>query len=357
MEYLNQFYNLKYKEMTFEEFTSTISATEYFDYSHIMEIPESSLLFAKLLNNEQWNFICKEKYAIALCCCIEDKVHIIFSSNCYKVNNVLESTKIEDGCIIENPNKIKKVYINPPRNTNGEMYFSDTPYELGTIIIASEFLYQKTPVHSEQKHKSKEIDLKDNFERVIDLRRNTCAQVSVDDKPFYIFEHEFKYLVLQNNAYYFTNDLVELIDAIKVLFININGFEIDYASFISNEFFYYTTKDFDANFKTHTKCGIISITKGEIVKSNRYSRVSHFLESKYFIVNLKDSNENYKRNEGLLDINGNELLPPIYNEIRIIAENDNRFKIWMKKEDKGDEWFIYDQDANKIRKAIEKDFL
>jgi hypothetical protein len=343
--------------MTFEEFANTISRTEYFDYSHIMEIPESSLSYAKLLNNEQWNYICKEKYAIALCCCIEDKVHIIFSGNCYKVTDVLESTKVEQSCIIENLNNIKKVYITSPRNINGEIYFSDEPHELGRIKLVSEFLYQKTPVYSEQRQKSKDIDLKDNFERVFDLRRNTCAQVSVDDKPFNVFEHEFKFLVLQNNAYFFTNDLIQLVDASKVLSININKFEIDYATFISNEFFYYTALEFDANFKNYTKCGLISTSKGEIVKSNRYSSISHFIESKYFIVNLKDKNEKYKVNDGLIDINGNELLPALYYEIIIIPDNDNKLTIWLKKEEKNNEWLIYDQDSNKIRKATENDFL
>jgi uncharacterized protein (DUF2344 family) len=62
-------------------------------------------------------------------------------------------------------------------------------------------------------------------------------------------------------------------------------------------------------------------------------------------------------NDGLIDINGNELLPALYYEIIIIPDNDNKLTIWLKKEEKNNEWLIYDQDSNKIRKATENDFL
>lgn len=344
--------------MTFEEFSATISPTEFFGYTHIMEIPESSLSFAKMLNNEQWNTILEKNFAIGLCCCIENMVHIIFSNNCYKVTEVLKSTIVENGIIIENRENIKQIYIKAPRNITNEIHFSDNPYDIGTIELISEH-FKKNSTIPEPKFKSieKPLRLEDNFDHVINLRKATCAQVSVDEKLWHVFEHEFQYLVLKNSIYYFTPDLVKLVEASQVLPFNFNGLDISNASFISNELFYYTTFEIFENYKNDTRCGLISVTKGEILKCDRYSTVSGFYAGEYFIVSLKYFTGGFQIKTGLIDINGNELLPPIYQEIILITEEDNKIKIWVKKERAGDEWFIYEQDSNKLRIAQEIDFL
>lgn len=344
--------------MIFKEFIDTISDYEYFSYTHIMEIPESSFEYSKTLNNEQWNLIYREKQSIALCCCIENNVHIIFSNDCFKVENILESTKVDNGCIIENRDNIKQVYINAPRNISNEINFSENPHEFGTIELASELFKQNITIPEPNfKTIEKPFRLEDNFEDVIDLRKATCAQVSVDEKLWYVFEHEFKYLVLQKSKYYFTPDLVKLVEASQILPYNLDEINIYHASFISNELFYYTTLEIFENHKNDTRCGLISVTKGEILKGDRYSSVQRFCGGKYFIVDLKYLTDGYHIKTGLIDINGNELLPPIYNDIKLITKEDNKFEIWLKKEKTDDEWFIYEQDSNNIRKAEEIDFL
>ena len=71
-----------------------------------------------------------------------------------------------------------------------------------------------------------------------------------------------------------------------------------------------------------------------------------FCGGKYFIVDLKYLTDGYQIRTGLIDINGNELLPPIYNEIRLITQEDNKFKFCVKKDKTDDEGFIYEQDSN-----------
>ena len=328
--------------MIFKEFIDTISDYEYFLYTHIMEIPESSFEFSKTLNNEQWNLIYREKKAIALYCCIQNMAHIVFSNDSFKVKNIFETTKVDNGCIIENRDIIKQVYINAPRNISNEIKFSENPHEFGTIELASELFKQNITIPEPNfKTIEKPFRLEDNFENVIDLREASCGQVSVDEKAWHIFEHEFKYLVSQNSIYYFTPDLVKLVEASQVLPYNLNEIDIYHASFISNELFYYTTLEIFENHKNDTRCGLISVTKGEILKGDRYSSVKRFCGGKYFIVDLKYLTDGYHIKTGLIDINGNELLPPIYNEIRLITQEDNKFKFCVKK-DKTDDEFIYE---------------
>jgi len=345
--------------MVFKEFTDTISDCEYFLYTHIMEIPESSFEYSKTLNNEQWNLIYREKQAIALYCCIQNMAHIIFSNDCFKVKNIFETTIIESGYLIENLKNIKEILISSPRNVRNQIEYSNNPFEMGQIeIIYNSFINEKIKLNSEDEFNKKTIILEDKYDFVINLWKEHCGLVMLDNKKWEVYKYRYQYFIQHNNKYFFSTDLIKLIDADLILGTNLNEINIDSASFLNEAFFYYTTRD---NYTIiDTKCGLINILNGVIITNNSYYGICDFYKNTFFKVstkNLDSSKYSYGFSYGLIGINGEELLQPIYSEIRLVTHKDNRFNIWLKKEKSDDEWFIYEQDSNKLRIAEEIDFL
>jgi hypothetical protein len=344
--------------MRFKEFLDTISDYEYFSYTHIMEIPELSLAYAKTLNNEQWNLIYREKQSIALCCCIENKVHIIFSNDCYQLVNIAESTKVESGCLIENLYNFKKIIISAPQNFKNKIEYSNNLFEMGQIEIIYDTL------NNEKIKFNSEVDLNNNrledkYDSVINLWNKHCGLVMLDNKTWEVFKYKYQYFIRYNDKYFFSTDLLTLYDAASILNINLNEKNIDSASFISEDFFYYTTRVNYTNYDD-IKCGLINILNGVIITCNSYYGICNFYKNKYFKVSIKNSNNSkypYGFSYGLIDINGEELLQPIYFDIRLVVRKDNTFNIWLKEEKGSEDWLIYEQLSNKIRKAEEIDFL
>lgn len=365
--------------MTFEYFIETISPYEYFPYTHIMEIPESSLEFAKALNHEQWNSIYSQRVAIALCCKINSNINILFSNDCYQGNIFPESAIIENGCMLVDLNQISKVLSLAPRNQKGEIHFSDAPSIFGQIRIipqkivenkkdvelnAGLFKSPKTQIETNDNDSSKSDDgrvenSKNTFDWVINLREKHCGQVTVqetkDKKLFKVFDHEYKYLIKNDGKYYFSINLETLIDARVLLGIDLNEKRIDSASFISNDLFYYTTRSTFTDY-SDCRCGLISISGGEIINNNRYTDVSLYVGGYYFIVNYYDESNGLKIKSGLVDINGEELLPTNFNEIRPVFQKDNSFKFWIQKEKMDAYWMIFEQKTRKIRDATEEEY-
>jgi hypothetical protein len=342
--------------MTFKEFIETVSTYECFSYTHIMEIPKSSLAFAKKLNNEQWNTILQQRGAIALCCKIDNDINILFSSDCYKDNIFPETSIIDNGSIVIDKNKIAEIIISAPRNEKGEIQFSNTPSEFGLIeIISPNIIKDKKEVGPNIRIKEKAKNLEEKFDFVINLREKHCGQVSVDNNLWQVFEHEYIYLIQHNEKYYFSSDLNNLIDAEVVLAIDLNEKNIYSASFISNDLFYYSTRETYTNY-SDCRCGLISISRGQILNSNRYYGVVHYVGGNYFIVNSFYENNRLMIKNGLIDINGEELLPPIYYEIRSVIQKDKSIKFWIKKEKIDNDWMIFEQDKKNIRMAKENDY-
>jgi hypothetical protein len=186
--------------MTFKEFIQTVSTYECFSYTHIMEIPESSLAFAKTLSNDQWNTIYEQRAAIALCCKFDNDIIFLFSSNCYKNNVFPESSIVVDGRIVIDKNKIEEIIISAPRNIKGEIQFSITPCEFGQIkIISPNIIKDKKELGSNIRITEKAINLEDKFDFVINLRGKHCGQVTVENNLWQAFEHEYKYLIEHSN--------------------------------------------------------------------------------------------------------------------------------------------------------------
>jgi hypothetical protein len=339
--------------MTFKEFIETISNYEYFPYSHIMEIPESSLAFAKTLSNDQWDTIYEQKVAIALCCKIKNDIIILFSSDCFKDNIRTESSIKDKGSIVIDKDEIGKIQISAPRNKRGEIKFSDTPIKFGQIEIISPDI-KKVKKQLEPKINRKE-NLEDNFDFVINLRGQLCGHVSVDNKIFQIFEHFYKYLIRHNYRYFFSSDLINLIDAKDVLGIELNEKNITGASFISDDIFYYNTRETFTDY-SDSRCGLISISKGEIINNNRYTSVDHFVGGNHFIVNFFENSNGLQIYHGLIDINGKELLPPIYDKIMPVIEKDKPIIFRIKKERKDNDFYIFEQDSSNLRIATDNDF-
>jgi hypothetical protein len=342
--------------MTFKEFIQTISTYEYFDYTHIMEIPKSSLAFAKTLTIEQWNEIYQQRVAIALCCIIDNDINILFSTDCYKNNIFSESLIIDNGSVVIDKNKIDKIIISAPRNKNGEIQFSNTPSEFGQIeIISPNILKDKKEVVPNIRIQEIAENLEDKFDFVIDLRRKHCGQVTVDNNLWQVFNHEYRYLIEHSKKHYFSSDLSKIIDAESILGVDLSGKNIDSASFISNDIFYYKTRETYTNY-SDIRCGLISISRGEIINNNRYSNVVKYVGGNYFVVDLYEENNGLKIKYGLININGVELLPPIYAEIRAVFQKDKSIKFWVKKEMNNNDWLIFEQDSKNIRMAKKNDY-
>lgn len=342
--------------MIFKDFIQTVSNYECFSYTHIMEIPKTSLAFAKTLNNEQWNAIYQQREAIALCCKIDNDINILFSNDCYRENIFPESSIIEIGSIVIDKNKITEIRISAPRNKNGEIEFSNTPSEYGKIeIILQSNIKNKKEVGHNIRIREKAENLEDKFDFVINLRGVHCGQVTIDNNLWQVFEHEYKYLIEHSKKYYFSSDLDKLIDAKSILGIDLSGKNIDSASFISNDLFYYNTRQTYSNY-SDIRCGLISISRGEIINNNRYSNVVKYVGGNYFVVNLFDDNNGLKIKYGLTDINGEQLLPPIYYEIRPVIHKDKSIKFWIKTEKMSNDWLIFEQDEKNIRMAKENDY-
>jgi WG containing repeat len=346
--------------MDLNEFIETISQHEVFPYTHIMEIPESSLEFAKTLKPDQWNVIFSKRLAIALSCQISDTISIVFSEECYRENILPDSAKVEKGCIILNKNVISNIVISAPLNEKGKIKFSENPCEFGKLHINSkEGIENKEEVYKDNWFSEKTQNPEDKFDRVINLRPNHVGQVIVDGN-YYHFDHEYKYLVEYDGNYYFSTDLENLIDAKNVLGVSLNGKNINDASFISDDLFYYKTRDTYSNYQD-CRCGLISIAAGELIKNNRYSYVVRPIGNDYFIVNIyNDGNEKEKKELtikfGLIDKTGKELVPPIYEEIIPVLKEDKTIKIWVQKAKNDKDWMIYDHQIGKLRVALQEDY-
>lgn len=342
--------------MTTNEFIQTISTYESFPYTHIMEIPKSSLVFAKTLNNEQWNEIYQQRVAIALCCIIDNDINILFSIDCYKNNILPESSILDNGSIFINKNNIAKILISAPRNKKGEIQFSNTPSEFGQIeIISPNIIKDKKEVGPNTRISEKAENLEDKFDFVFNLRGKHCGQVHVDNNLWQVFEHEYKYLIQHNEKYYFSSDLDKLIDAKSILGVDLSGKNIDSASFISNDFFYYHTRETYTNY-SDIRCGLISISRGEIINNNRYSNIIRYFGGNYFTVDLFDDDNGLKIKKGLIDVNGEELLPPIYDELKTVIQKDKSIKFLVKKEKNDNDWLIFEKGSKNIRIAKENDY-
>lgn len=342
--------------MTFNEFIQTVSTYECFSYTHIMEIPKSSLAFAKTLNNEQWNAIFQQRVAIALCCKTDTDINILFSIDCYKDNIFPESSIIDSGSIVIDKHKIAEIIISAPRNKKGEIQFSNSPSEFGQIeIISPNIIKGKKEVEQNIGFLGKAENLEDKFDFVVNLRSKHCGQVSVDNKLWQIFEHEYKYLIQHNEKYYFSSDLNNLIDAKVVLAIDLNEKNITSASFISNDLFYYSTRETFTNY-SDIRCGLISISRGQILNNNRYHGVVSYVGGNYFIVNFFYENNRLIIKNGLINLNGEELLPPIYDEILPVIQKDKSYKFWIKKEKMDNDWLIFEYDEKNIRMGKENDY-
>ena len=181
----------------------------------------------------------------------------------------------------------------------------------------------------------------------------------LDNKTWEVYKHKYQYFIQHNDKYFFSTDLLTLYDADSIFKIKLNEKNINSASFISEIFFYYTTRVNYTN-NDDIKCGLINTLNGVIITNNSYYGICNFYKEKYFKVSSKNSDNSkypYGFSYGLIDINGEELLQPIYFDIRLVVREDNTFNIWLKEEKGSEDWLIYEQVSNKIRKAEEIDFL
>jgi hypothetical protein len=120
--------------MYLEEFVDSISKYEYFPYSHIMEIPESSFEYAKQLNHNHWNFVYKDTNAIALCCIIGDKIHILFPYRFFTSVNVPQSAIVEKGHVILMKSLVSIVEVVWPEEDNS-IWFTNKQSRFGQLNI------------------------------------------------------------------------------------------------------------------------------------------------------------------------------------------------------------------------------
>lgn len=339
--------------MKFENFIASISDYEYFPYTHIMEIPKESLPYAKTLNQKEWNFIYEKKSAIALCCIIDEEINIVFSENCYQDNKIPKSVKIDLGVISINKSNLSSIIISAPRNKNGEIEFSDTIIEYGKIEIFSELHLDEISNLKDSLLKKSEVSIYDRYDFVIDMRKNHCGQVSIDNKLWSINKQKYQYLIQHSNTYYFSNDGLNIVEVKSILGVDLNNKEISNASFLTDDLFYYQTIEFISKINER-RCGLISISKGEILKNDVYTSISHYIGEKYLVVDKIEHTPHYNIRKGLIDINNFELLSPSYWEINYTIQNDNSYLFQVYKFFGDKKWQIFDPNSKILREHFDE---
>jgi hypothetical protein len=120
--------------MNLEEFVESISKYEYFEYSHIMEIPETSFEYAKRLNHNQWKLVYNQSNAIALCCIKSDRVHILFPHIFFSNLNIPNNSIIDKGHLVLVRSLISKVEVFWP-NEDNSLWFSNKQKTFGQMNI------------------------------------------------------------------------------------------------------------------------------------------------------------------------------------------------------------------------------